>query len=86
VEHGPGKDSGLQPNYLKPSITVMDLTSLSQPSAFLMEAKRRGCDVVTPRRILLEQTILLLRLSANQEIAREKLDEVLAQLAPDEVE
>jgi 3-dehydroquinate dehydratase/shikimate dehydrogenase len=87
-EQGPVKSkngNGLKPSYLKPSITVMDLTSLPRKSPLLIEASKRGCDVVSPRLVLLEQAMLLLRLLTDQEPPREKLQEVLAGLAPDEV-
>jgi 3-dehydroquinate dehydratase/shikimate dehydrogenase len=78
------RDGSLKPNYLKPSITVMDLTSMPQKSAFLIEAGKRGCDIVSPRLVLLEQAMLVLRLLTNQEVPREALQQVLAGLIPDD--
>lgn len=84
IEQGPAKEAGVQGNYLKPSITVMDLTALPKRSELLLEAQRRGCDIVPPRRLLLEQAILLLRLLAENEVPRATLEKVLLELAPDE--
>ena len=84
IEQGATKDSGLQSNYLKPSILVMDLTALPKKTPMLVEAERRGCEIVPPRRLLLEQAILLMRLMTDKEVTRAKLEAVLAELAPDE--
>jgi 3-dehydroquinate dehydratase / shikimate dehydrogenase len=48
-------DLPLHPGYLKPGMTVVDLTAGERPSRFLREAVTRGCAVVTPDRLLLEQ-------------------------------
>jgi 3-dehydroquinate dehydratase/shikimate dehydrogenase len=84
IEQGATKDSGLQSNYLKPSILVMDLTALPKKTLMLVEAERRGCEIVPPRRLLLEQAMLLMRLMTDKEVSRAKLEAVLAELAPDE--
>jgi shikimate 5-dehydrogenase len=74
----------IHPGYLKPSITVMDFTSMPQLSELQQEAKKRGCDIVTPQRVLLEQILQTLRLISDQEIPREKLEEIMNELAPEE--
>jgi 3-dehydroquinate dehydratase/shikimate dehydrogenase len=84
VEQGLTKESGVQASYLKPSITVMDLTELPKKSPLLIEAQRRGCEIVPPRRLLLEQAMQILRLMTEKEVSREKIEAVLAELAPDE--
>ena len=38
--------SALRGNYLKPSMTILDLTASARPSAFIREALARGCAVV----------------------------------------
>ena len=36
-------------------MTVLDLTATMRPSRFMSEAETRGCAVVTPGRLLVEQ-------------------------------
>jgi 3-dehydroquinate dehydratase / shikimate dehydrogenase len=43
------------PGYLKPGMTVVDLTAGDRPSRFQREARSRGCALVTPGRLLVEQ-------------------------------
>lgn len=45
----------LHPGYLKPGMTVADMTAGVLPSPLLREAQTRGCAVVTPGRLLIEQ-------------------------------
>ena len=45
----------IHPGYLKSSMTVMDLTTIPRRSRFLDEAKVRGCGIVSPAALLIEQ-------------------------------
>jgi 3-dehydroquinate dehydratase / shikimate dehydrogenase len=45
----------LHPGYLKSGMTIIDMTSGMQPSKFLRAAVDRGCGVVSPGRLLIEQ-------------------------------
>jgi 3-dehydroquinate dehydratase / shikimate dehydrogenase len=45
----------IHPGYLKPSMTVLDLTTYPRPSRFLTEARLRGCSVVSPAELLCER-------------------------------
>jgi len=45
----------IHPGYLKPGMTVLDLTATMRPSRFMAETETRGCAVVTPGRLLVEQ-------------------------------
>jgi 3-dehydroquinate dehydratase/shikimate dehydrogenase len=45
----------LHPGYLKAGMTVVDLTAGIRPSPFLRDAQIRGCAVVSPDRLLIEQ-------------------------------
>ncbi len=45
----------LHPGYLKPGMVVIDLTAGIRPSQFLREAASRGCAIVSPGRLLVEQ-------------------------------
>src|SRR5262249_12784455 len=82
IEHGPTKEGGLQANYLKPSITVMDLTSLPKKSPLVQEAQRRGCDIVPPRRIHLRQTVPLLPATIHKHLTRRQLAQHFSDLLP----
>jgi 3-dehydroquinate dehydratase/shikimate dehydrogenase len=48
-------DMPLHPGYLKSGMTIVDLTAQVRPSRFQREAETRGCTVVTPARVLIEQ-------------------------------
>ncbi|HEX3147766.1 MAG TPA: type I 3-dehydroquinate dehydratase [Gemmataceae bacterium] len=50
-----GSDLPLHPGYLKSGMIVVDLTAGMAPSKFLREAESRGCGIVSPGRILVEQ-------------------------------
>src|SRR5207245_11223700 len=77
--------TNVHPGYLKPSITVMDFTSMPYESELLAEARKRGCDVVTPRRLLLEQIILMLQLMTDQAVDRAAIAAPIDELAPEAV-
>jgi shikimate 5-dehydrogenase len=58
-------EAGLHPGYLKAGMVVMDLTA-PRPTAFLRGAKSRGCGVVYPRQLVLEQIALQASLLTGQ--------------------
>jgi shikimate 5-dehydrogenase len=60
---------GLHAGYLKPSITVMDLTTLPRPSELLQGAAERGCPIVPPRCVLVEHVVQLAKLIAGKDAA-----------------
>jgi len=62
-----GGEIGLHAGYLKPSITVMDLTALARPSELLRGAQERGCPIVLPRRVLTEHVVRLTKLIAGKD-------------------
>jgi 3-dehydroquinate dehydratase/shikimate dehydrogenase len=76
------EDSGVHPGYLKSNMTVMDLTATLDKSTLLREAERRGCAIVSPRQMLLDQLALQARLMTGKEVP----PEVLAQAMPEIVE
>jgi 3-dehydroquinate dehydratase/shikimate dehydrogenase len=83
---GRSRDSGLRASYLKSGMSVMDLTASLESSPLLREAKKRGCGVVEPRQVLFEHVIRGFKLISGKEPPRERLQEVLAELCPDEDE
>src|SRR5262245_1268340 len=80
----PQREAELDPRYLKPGMTVMDLTAASARTPLLTEAVARGCAVVSPKRVILEQAIQYAKLISGKEPEREPLQELLATLAPEE--
>jgi 3-dehydroquinate dehydratase/shikimate dehydrogenase len=74
------EETEVHPGYLKPGMSVVDLTTLPRPSALLNEAERRGCLVVAPAQVLVELVARLARAIAGQEVAREHLVETLEPL------
>jgi shikimate 5-dehydrogenase len=65
--------AGVHPGYLKPQMTVVDLTSGMKRSQLLRDAETRGCAVVTPRDLLLEQLGLQARLFTGKQVEHEVL-------------
>jgi 3-dehydroquinate dehydratase/shikimate dehydrogenase len=81
---GDGEGPEVRPGYLKPGMTVLDLTALPRKSAFIGEATGRGCVAVEPERVLVEQARRLVRQVTGQEVAAEALAGVFAGLVDDE--
>src|SRR5205823_5777760 len=53
-------------SYLRPGMTIMDLTALPRRSVLLQEAQARDCRIVEPMQILLELALLQTHLIAGQ--------------------
>jgi shikimate 5-dehydrogenase len=70
---GESADAGIHYGYLKPNITVLDLTSIGKKSTLVQEAEQRGCPVVSPRQLLIDQLQMQLKLISGQQAARTKL-------------
>lgn len=85
-DDGANKEKPVQisPGYLKPSITVMDLSGLPRKTDLLREALSRGCLVVSPWQVLLDQLEIQARMVSGKEIAREPLEEIMADIARDD--
>jgi 3-dehydroquinate dehydratase/shikimate dehydrogenase len=64
---------GVHPGYLKPGMTVADLTAELRPNEFLREAQMRGCAVVAPLDVLLAHLELQARLFTSKPIPRDVL-------------
>jgi 3-dehydroquinate dehydratase / shikimate dehydrogenase len=67
------ENTDLHASYLKPGMTVVDVTALPRPSALLLDAEQRGCHAVTPRQVLVELAARQARAITGQEVAREPL-------------
>jgi 3-dehydroquinate dehydratase/shikimate dehydrogenase len=75
---GAEEDAGIHPGYLRRSMTVLDARAGLQKSALLGEAEARGCAVVVPRQLWLEQIAVQARLLTGKEVPRQ----LLADAAP----
>jgi shikimate 5-dehydrogenase len=65
--------AGLHPGYLKPGMTVLDLTTPTKKTPLVREAELRGCGVVTPHALLLDQIETQARLITGKDVPREVL-------------
>lgn len=74
--------ANMHPGYLKPGMTVMDLTADFTGSELLREARRRGCAVVEPRDVLLDHVQQQVKLLAGKEVPSEPLRQVFETLWP----
>jgi len=68
----------IHPGYLNTSMTVLDLTSPLESSSLLREAEARGCTVVGPRQLWLDQVSLQAHLLTSKDVPRQ----ILAEAAP----
>jgi 3-dehydroquinate dehydratase/shikimate dehydrogenase len=66
-------EDDIHPGYLKPGMTVMDLTASLPKSTLLREAESRGCAVVVPRELWLEQVALQAHLLTGKKVPRQIL-------------
>jgi 3-dehydroquinate dehydratase/shikimate dehydrogenase len=64
------EEAKIHPGYLNSGMTVLDLTSPLQPSTVLREAEARGCTVVAPRQLWLEQVSLQCQLLTSKDVPR----------------
>ncbi len=65
--------AGVHPGYLKPGMTVLDLTAGLHGNEFLADATARGCTVVTPLELLLAHVEQQARLFTSLPIPRDVL-------------
>jgi 3-dehydroquinate dehydratase/shikimate dehydrogenase len=78
-----GDELPFHPGFLKPGMTVVDLTADVRPTKFLREAEIRGSIVVSPGRLLIEQVRGHVR-KLGGEVPVEMLEEKLAAWVPEE--
>jgi 3-dehydroquinate dehydratase/shikimate dehydrogenase len=77
-------DLPFHPGYLKPGMAVLDLTAGDlRPTRFQREAEVRGCAVVTPKRLLVEQVREHVR-KLGGEVPADLLTEKVAAWAPED--
>jgi 3-dehydroquinate dehydratase/shikimate dehydrogenase len=68
------RKQGIHPGYLKPGMTVMDLTASIRPSDLLREAELHGCLTVPPRELLMSQLEQQVRMLTGKTVARAVID------------
>lgn len=85
-EEGAGRAStpGLHASYLKPGMTVMDLTASFGMSPFLRQAAQRGCSIVDPRRLFLHHLEQQARLLTGKAVPPDVLASALPEPVDDE--
>jgi 3-dehydroquinate dehydratase/shikimate dehydrogenase len=79
-ETGSGREQPLHPGYLKPNMAVMDLSAPLYSSPLLREAEQRGCLVVHPFQVLLEQVAQQARVITGKDVPPEVLRQTLEQV------
>jgi 3-dehydroquinate dehydratase/shikimate dehydrogenase len=77
---------GVHAGYLKPGMTVMDLTSPLNSSSLLREANRRGCTTVSPRVLFLSQLRRMAEHITGQQMTTGPMEEALGSVLPEEDE
>lgn len=81
-----GKASGLRASYLKPSMTVMDLTADFTPSLLLEEARLRGCNIVEPKGVFVQQLMIVAKLLTGKPVDQDVLLRSLPERFAEEAE
>src|SRR5262249_20228100 len=83
-EGSPPDAKSLHPGYLRAGMTVMDVTQIPRRSAFLVEAQARGCAIVPPRDLLIEQVRAQVKRLIDLDVPRAKLEQTLDALFEEE--
>jgi 3-dehydroquinate dehydratase/shikimate dehydrogenase len=76
--------SGIHPGYLRPGMTVMDVTGGEMTTSLLREAQTLGCRVITPAQALLRQAAAQARLITGKETPAEVLEQTLRTVLDEE--
>jgi 3-dehydroquinate dehydratase/shikimate dehydrogenase len=79
-----GGESAVHPGYLKPGMTVLDLTSGPSRSELLRQAEARGCTAITPQQLWREQVALQARLLTGKEVPGLLIEEAAPWLREEE--
>jgi 3-dehydroquinate dehydratase/shikimate dehydrogenase len=69
--------SGIHPGYLRPGMTVMDLTGAGVTTSLLREAEALGCGVIPPTQVLLQQVAAQARLLTGKDTPAEVWEQTL---------
>ena len=82
----PEQAGDIHPGYLKPTITVLDLTTMPRLSDLAKAAKVRGCPVVKPRDLLVAQCARQLQLLVGKQVPSGVLKQLLVEMMGEEEE
>lgn len=74
----------LHPGFLKAGMTVIDVTALPRKTALMRAAEERGCGIVAPADLLIEQVRRQVKCLTGEEAARAPLEALMPQLLDDE--
>jgi 3-dehydroquinate dehydratase / shikimate dehydrogenase len=80
----PGRSTGVHAGYLKAGMTVMDATATSRRSPLLQQAFDRGCNVVEPRELLLDQIDMQARLITGKQPPRAVIENAVPETFEEE--
>ncbi|MGH9677272.1 MAG: hypothetical protein ACRD36_09240, partial [Candidatus Acidiferrum sp.] len=81
--HGKESSGAIHPGYLRPDMTVVDLTAPFAKSTWQSEAASRGCNTVSPQAIFAQRLCLQMRIITGQEVPLEFFQEVLDRFSPE---
>ncbi len=70
-------ETGVHGSYLKPNMTVLDLTALPRKTRLADDAEVRGCAVVPARQVMLSQLEMQTKLLTGKEVPRAVLEEAI---------
>jgi shikimate 5-dehydrogenase len=80
----PLRDLAVHPGYFHSGMTLLHLTPAMHKSALVLAAEARGCAVVRPHRLWLDQVELQAQLLTGQEIPRKVLEDAAPWLLEEE--
>lgn len=67
----------LNPSYLRPHMTVADVSRLPEETEFLVQARQRGCKIVEPRTVFVDHIAAQFQTVSGRELPSEAVEEVL---------
>ena len=77
--------SGIHAGYLRPGMTVMDLTAAAGLTALLREAETRGCNTIDPKQALVHQLTAQAQLLTGKETPIDVLEQTLRTLVGEDI-
>lgn len=80
VDELAARQDGLHPSAFKEGVTVLDLKAGVRATPLLDEARRRGCYLVPPREVLLQQLDLQTRLLTLKQVPRDIFEDAIPDL------
>ncbi|VTS04596.1 type I 3-dehydroquinate dehydratase [Tuwongella immobilis] len=77
---------GIHPGYLRPGMTIFDVSQMPRLTPLLREATQRGCAIVDPKTMLVEYARCMVEQIVGETIASEFLREWLSNWVEDDTE